>query len=64
MKPEIQVGSKVRCLSGDIDKDSGKGEIGIVEGFARFSNYHELEARVCVNGCREWFWLSSLERLG
>lgn len=42
----MNVGDKVVCLSGSIDRREGKGEIGYVTGFARLSKHHPREVFV------------------
>lgn len=59
----MNIGDRVKCLCGDIDRNQHKGNIGTVEGFARFSQYHAREAYVKFdNGFQSgWFWATDLE---
>lgn len=59
----ILEGDKVKCLHGDIDRGAGKGCVGYVDGFARFSTYHPREVYVKGEGWSGWFWLSSVEKV-
>lgn len=74
----IQEGDKVRCLADNIDRRGlGKGEIGYVTGFSRFSQYHGREVYVSKHpdGCYApdgtydtaawcgWYWLSDVEKI-
>ncbi len=63
-------GDKVKCLTGNIDKNIGAGEIGFITGFARFSSYHARE--VFISDKPEgnstapwcgWFWLTAIEKV-
>ena len=57
-------GDMVRCLNESIDKQTGKGATGYILGFARFSEYHSLEAYVYFKETPEkndWFWVRDLK---
>ena len=61
----IEHGTKVRCVRGNIDQGAHVGEIGVVDGFARLSSYHPREAAVKSEDGRYlgWFWVSDLTPL-
>lgn len=54
----MEINDTVKCNDTSIDNPSfGKGLIGKVTGFARFSSYHPREAMVRFeDGKSEWFW--------
>lgn len=66
----ISHGSKVKCMTGNIDNGRGAGAIGYVHGFARLSKYHAREVYVSdtpegtprADWCG-WFWESSVEEV-
>jgi len=63
MNAAIEIGSKVKTLSGDVDYRKHAGAVGIVTGFTRFSAYHGREANVKAEDGTwlGWFWVSTLE---
>lgn len=59
-------GDLVICNESSIDQArtgfSGKGEEGIIIGFARFSSYHPPEVSIRFeDGKTAWFWESSVQ---
>ncbi len=61
----LKHGDKVRCVRGNIDRNAHKGAVGVVDGFATFSKYHEREVAVTSEDGKYlgWFWLSDVEAL-
>lgn len=57
-------GDQVRCTSDGIDTKAGKGLVGTIAGFGKFSTYHppevwvEFEDNPTMSG---WFWKRDIE---
>jgi len=59
---KVKIDDKVICLSGDIDRQKGKGSTAMVKGFATFSQYHPREVSLYDVGGNwlGWFWASAV----
>lgn len=64
MNSSIEVGDRVQCGAGSIDRSVGAGAAGRVAGFARLSAHHPREAYVTLDsGESFWFWERDVARI-
>lgn len=62
MTRQLQPGDRVQLRAGDIDHNKHMGDVGIVQGFVRFSSYHprEVSVKALDGSWAAYFWLADV----